>query len=273
MITRASSFLILLFSLAFVNVSEAQVIDQVVAVVGKNIILQSDIENQYVQYRLQRGISGSASSIRCRILEDLLFQKLMLNQAELDSITVTPEQVEQEMERRLKYFISELGSQEKLEQYYNKTINEIKNELRVLVKDQMLVEQVQNGIMAKVIITPSEVKQYFRSIPKDSIPMINTEFHCCVELGFGEIVLKLLNINFLIFQFVGKFSPVELGNIITRVNNGAIGNNVINLKLPNSCFAQQGWRWAKDFLRTPCFELPCCCDCYFKSPFFGTNFN
>jgi peptidyl-prolyl cis-trans isomerase SurA len=176
MITRASSFLILLFSLAFVNVSEAQVIDQVVAVVGKNIILQSDIENQYVQYRLQRGISGSASSIRCRILEDLLFQKLMLNQAELDSITVTPEQVEQEMERRLKYFISELGSQEKLEQYYNKTINEIKNELRVLVKDQMLVEQVQNGIMAKVIITPSEVKQYFRSIPKDSIPMINTEF-------------------------------------------------------------------------------------------------
>lgn len=176
MITKVRTILFSLISLAFITVSEAQVIDQVVAVVGKNIILQSDIENQYVQYRLQRGISGSASSIRCRILEDLLFQKLMLNQAELDSITVTQEQVEQEMERRLKYFISELGSQEKLEQYYNKTINEIKNELRVLVQDQMLVEQVQTGIMSKVIITPSEVKQYFRSIPKDSIPMINTEF-------------------------------------------------------------------------------------------------
>lgn len=176
MMNAVRAILFTFVSLGIIPAAQAQVIDQVVAVVGKNVILQSDIENQYVQYRLQRGISGSASSIRCRILEDLLFQKLMLNQAELDSITVTQEQVEQEMERRLKYFISELGSQEKLEQYYNKTIIEIKNELRVLVKDQMLVEQVQNGIMSKVIITPSEVKQFFRAIPKDSIPMINTEF-------------------------------------------------------------------------------------------------
>jgi peptidyl-prolyl cis-trans isomerase SurA len=176
MMNAIRAIFIIFTSLSFVTTAQTQVIDQVVAVVGKNVILQSDIENQYVQYRLQRGISGSASSIRCRILEDLLFQKLMLNQAELDSITVTQEQVEQEMERRLKYFISELGSQEKLEQYYNKTISEIKNELRVLVNDQMLVEQVQNGIMSTVVITPSEVKQFFRSIPKDSIPMITTEF-------------------------------------------------------------------------------------------------
>lgn len=153
-----------------------QIIDQVVAIVGKNVILQSDIENQYIQYRLQRGISGGAQTIRCQILEDLLFQKLMLNQAEIDSITVTPEQIEQEMERRLRYFTSELGSQEKLEQYYNKSILEIKNELRLLVQDQMLVDQVQNGIMSKVQVTPSEIKAYFKSLPKDSIPMITTEY-------------------------------------------------------------------------------------------------
>lgn len=88
--------------------------------------------------RMQRGISGSASEIRCSILEEMLFQKLMLNQAELDSITVTDDQVEQEMERRLRYFINELGSQEKLEAYYNKTVVEIKNELRRMVKDQLL---------------------------------------------------------------------------------------------------------------------------------------
>jgi len=151
---------------------QKQVIDQVAAVVGKNVILQSDIENQYIQYRLQRGISGSAETIRCRILEDLLFQKLMLNQAEIDSVEVTDNQIDQEMERRLRYFINELGSQEKLEAYYNKSLNEIKSELRRLVKDQMLVQEVQNGIMNEVEVTPSEIKSYYRAMPADSIPMI-----------------------------------------------------------------------------------------------------
>lgn len=155
---------------------KSQVIDQVVAVVGKNVILQSDIENQYIQYRLQRGIAGSSKTIRCTILEDLLFQKLLLNQAEIDSITVTDVQVDQEMERRLRYFIGELGSQEKLEAYYNKTIVEIKAELRRLVKDQLLGEEVQNKITGKVEVTPSEIKSYLKELPKDSIPMVNAEY-------------------------------------------------------------------------------------------------
>ena len=105
---------------------QQQVIDKVAAVVGKNVILQSDIEEQYLQYRLQGGIKGNASTIRCEILEELLFQKLLLNQAELDSIEVTDDQVNSEMEYRLRYFINQLGSQEKLEKYYNKSISEIK---------------------------------------------------------------------------------------------------------------------------------------------------
>ena len=152
--------IVFMLSLFIAGNAGAQVIDQVVAVVGKNIILQSDIENQYIQYRLQRGISGNAKSIRCTILEDLLFQKLLLNQAELDSITVTDAQIDEEMDRRLRYFISELGSQEKLEAYYNKTIVEIKAELRRLVKDQLLGDQVQSAIMEKVEVTPSEIKNY-----------------------------------------------------------------------------------------------------------------
>lgn len=176
MIKRSILFSILAILLTGLQAQQKQVIDQVAAVVGKNVILQSDIENQYIQYRLQRGISGSAESIRCQILEDLLFQKLMLNQAEVDSITVTNEQVNQEMERRLRYFINELGSQEKLEAYYNKSLNEIKNELRRLVKDQMLVQEVQTSIMADVEVTPSEVRAFYRAIPADSVPMINIEY-------------------------------------------------------------------------------------------------
>jgi Parvulin-like peptidyl-prolyl isomerase len=155
---------------------EAQVIDKVVAVVGKNIILQSDIENQYLQYRLQGGAKGSAKSLRCDILEDMLFQKLMLNQAEMDSIVVTDEQVEKEMDRRISYFISQIGSQEKLEVYFNKTMPEIKEELRRAVKDQILQEQVQNSIMQGVEIAPAEVRSFFKDIPADSIPLVSPEY-------------------------------------------------------------------------------------------------
>ncbi|MGN0033501.1 MAG: peptidylprolyl isomerase [Candidatus Limimorpha sp.] len=155
---------------------QQQVIDKVAAVVGKNVILQSDIEEQYLQYRLQGGIKGNASSIRCEILEELLFQKLLLNQAELDSIEVTDEQVNSEMEYRLRYFINQLGSQEKLEKYYNKSINEIKDELRGIIRDQKMVEEVQGNIIAGLKASPSDVRDFYRSIPKDSIPMVNSQY-------------------------------------------------------------------------------------------------
>lgn len=155
---------------------ETKVIDKVVAVVGKNVILQSDIDAQYMQYRLQGGIKGTAKSIRCEILEDLLFQKLMLNQAEMDSITITDEQVNSEVESRLRYFINQLGSQEKLENYYNKTMAEIREELTTIIRDQFLVQQVQQTIVSNVFVTPAEVKEFYRSIPADSIPMINAEY-------------------------------------------------------------------------------------------------
>lgn len=155
---------------------QQQVVDKIVAVVGKNIIMQSDIEEQYMQYRLQGGIKGSAKSIHCEILEDQLFRKLMLNQAELDSITVTDEQVEQEMEYRIRYYVNQLGSQEKLEKYYNKTMKEIRDELREIIKDQKLIEEVQRKIVDGVSATPRDVRDFYNSIPKDSIPLVNAQY-------------------------------------------------------------------------------------------------
>ena len=172
-------FLTIIFALGVVLMraqQEPQVIDRVVAVVGQNVILQSDIEAQYIQMRLQGGIKGSASSIRCEILEDLMFQKLMLNQAEMDSITVTDEQVNSEVDRLVRYFISQLGSQENLEKYYKKTLPEIKEELFRMRKDQMLVEQVQQTMMTNVEVTPAEVRKCYYDIPHDSIPMVNSKY-------------------------------------------------------------------------------------------------
>lgn len=167
---------LLLGSLASAQETKLQVVDKVVAVVGKNIILQSDVEGQYIQYRMQGDIQGNANDMRCAILEDLLFQKLMLNQAEMDSLTVTDNEVEMEMNRRISELVGRAGSQEKLESIFNKSMSEIKEELRRLVKDRMLQDQVRNGILSGVAVTPAEVRNFYRNQPQDSIPMIGEEY-------------------------------------------------------------------------------------------------
>lgn len=178
----------LFFSFAVILMSshamsqESKVIDQVVAVVGQNIILESDVENQYYQYRMQSGIIGGGSSVRCQMLENTLFQKLLLNQAEIDSVEITALQIEQTMDQRLRYFIAQLGSKERFEEYYGKSIEEFKEEFRKDIENQLKVETTQQSIVENVNVTPSEVKAYFRQIPTDSIPLVNS----MVEIG--EIV-------------------------------------------------------------------------------------
>ena len=170
-------FAILLWgTVTYAQDQKVQTIDKVVAVVGKNIILQSDVENQYVQYRMQGGPEGSGNELRCGILEELLFQKLMLNQAEMDSLQVTDDEVENELSRRINELVGQVGSQEKLESYFNKTMTEIKDELRRMVKDKMLQDQVRADILKGVAVTPAEVKEFFRKQPKDSLPMVGTEY-------------------------------------------------------------------------------------------------
>ena len=171
---------ILLLSMPlFAQNRQPQVIDKVVAVVGKNIVLQSDVENQYIQMRLQGGVSGTAQSMRCQILEELLLQKLMLNQAEMDSVSITDDQVDAELNRRIQYFVSHLGSQEKLEEYFNKSIAEIKDEVRRAAKDNLLQEEVQRKIMEHVAVTPNEVRKFYEELPKDSIPQVEAQYEIC----------------------------------------------------------------------------------------------
>lgn len=155
---------------------EDQILDQVVAVVGKNIILKSDIETQYLQYRMQGFIEGNSRTIKCDILKDLIFQNLLLNQADVDSIVVGESQVDQELDRRFRYFISQFGSKEKLEEYYDKTVDEFKDEMRVVIKKQLIQQSVQGEIVSGVGITPKEVKAFYKEMPQDSLPLINTEY-------------------------------------------------------------------------------------------------
>lgn len=160
----------------------AQPIDKVLAVVGSNIIMLSEVEAQYLQI-LAQGYAPDPT-IKCDLLEELLFQKLLVHQAKLDSIEVSDDQVEEELERRLRYFISQIGSEEKLEEYYKKSIVEIKDDFRDLIKDQLLAQNMQYKITGEVKVTPAEVRTYFTQIPADSLPYIN------VELEIGRIVKK-----------------------------------------------------------------------------------
>jgi peptidyl-prolyl cis-trans isomerase SurA len=152
---------------------EEIVVDRIIAVVGKNMIMESEVEAQYLQNKMQGTIEGSAASARCMILEKMLRDDLLLNQAELDSITVSESDVDRSLDQRLRYFISQFGSQEKLEEYYGKSIIEIKEEFRDMVKNYMLVEEVEKKITENVFVTPSDVKSFYRNLPTDSIPLIS----------------------------------------------------------------------------------------------------
>lgn len=167
-----------LFLFSFFLQAQNKVLDQIVAVVGSKMIKLSDIENQYAQYVLQ-GYIKNDTTYKCVLLEELLFQKLLLNQADIDSVTVTDTQVETDLERRLDYFAKQMGGYDALEKFYNKTTLEIKTEFREIIKNQLLQQQVESTITDDIKVTPSEVKAYFNSLDADSIPTIASE----VEVG------------------------------------------------------------------------------------------
>jgi peptidyl-prolyl cis-trans isomerase SurA len=208
MIKYINRLFLLPFFLLRISSAEAQepgdsIIDGVVGIVGSKMIMKSDIEKQYLEFRMQGNIQGTATSMKCIIMENMLYQKLLLNQAEVDSITVTDAMVESEMDRRMRYFINQAGSPEKLEEYFQKTIVEIKNDMREVIRENLLIQEEQGKIVKDITITPSEVKAFFRKLPKDSIPEISSEIEIGIivrqpaisEAEKQEVKDKLLNIR------------------------------------------------------------------------------
>ncbi len=165
----------ILASLLYINVASAQdkIIDRNIATVGSQILLQSDLENQYMQYLQQGGQSDE--QVRCQMLDQLLLQKMLIHIAGVDSVVVSENQVDEELDKRIKYFVKQIGSQEKLEEYYSKSIIEIKAEFRELIRDQLLVQTMHDKITRNVSVSPAQVRLYFDNIPTDSVPFIDSE--------------------------------------------------------------------------------------------------
>ncbi len=199
--------LILLCTTYFGAVSQEEVIDKILAVVGNNIILKSDVEKQYLQLIAQG--YDTYGDLKCEIFEDLLFQKLLVNQAYHDSIEVTETDVDQRVDARLGMIINQAGSEAALEEYFNKNMSEIKADLRDLLKEQLLTQKMQEKITEDIKITPSEVRKYFKKIPEDSLPLINA------EMEIAQIVRRPT-----ISETQIKDVKDRLNEFIERVKNG-----------------------------------------------------
>ena len=162
---------ILLSSISYIAYSQNyKVIDQVIWVVGDEPILYSDIENEIQRRKYEKTpIEGDP---HCTIPEQIALQKLFIAGAKLDSLTVSEASVEQQVDARIRYFISQIGSKEKLEEYFNRPMNKIKEEMSNNVRDQLLMQQMQQHIVSGVRISPQDVKRFYDKMPKDSIPNI-----------------------------------------------------------------------------------------------------
>ena len=158
------------------------IMDRVIAVVGKYPILQSDIENQMIQFRTE--IMGLAGDPRCYFLESLLVNKLLLSQAEIDSIMVTDDEAQREVENKLQNYIYELGSEENLANYFKKTILEIKQDLFKPQKENMISRRMSDEITKGIEVTPSEVQKFYKNMPSNQVPLRPE------TLEIREIVLK-----------------------------------------------------------------------------------
>jgi peptidyl-prolyl cis-trans isomerase SurA len=160
-----------------------RVIDQIVAIVGGNIILKSDIEKMYIDQQAQ-GIT-SDGDMKCEILENILIDKLLVAEAEMDTlINITDSQVNQQMDAQLQMYIAHFGSEQAVENYFKKPLPEIRAEMRQVTRNHLMSSQMRSKIVQDITITPAEVRQSYRSLPEEEIPTIPSYYE------YAQITMK-----------------------------------------------------------------------------------
>ncbi|HUM45455.1 MAG TPA: peptidylprolyl isomerase [Chitinophagales bacterium] len=188
--------------------AQPKLADKIIGIVDDRMILLSEIEAQYLQNTYQV-TTPIPPDYKCELFNAALTEKLMVAQAIIDSVEVTDEQVESELDRRVRAFSNVAGSVEKLEEYYGKSILEMKDEFRPQVKENLLADGEKAKIAGDLKVTPSEVMTYFNKIPKDSLPYYNA----ATELGELVIYPK-------VSDAVRAYSKEKMMELLNRVKNG-----------------------------------------------------
>lgn len=146
------------------------IIDEVIWVVGDEAILRSEVERERINAQYEgRQIPGDPY---CVIPEQIAIQKLFLHQAELDSVYANESSVAHQVEMQMNYYVSQIGSKEKMEEYFRKTSSEIREELTTTVRNQMIMQQMRAKLTENIHTTPAETRRYFATLSQDSIPTI-----------------------------------------------------------------------------------------------------
>ena len=159
-----------LISMAIGLHAQTNIIDEVIWIVGDEAILRSEVEEQRIRAQYEgTPIQGDPY---CVIPEQIAINKLFLHQAVLDSIEVSESTVMNQVENRLNFFISQIGSKEKMEEYFRKNTPALREDLRVMFRDQMIIQQMQQKLVGDIKSTPADVRRFFNNLPEDSIPMV-----------------------------------------------------------------------------------------------------
>ena len=167
---KTNILLLALFANLSLMAQSNGVIDEVIWVVGDEAILRSEVEEE----RLRAQYEGTQikGDPYCVIPEQLAVQKLFLHQAELDSIEANESSVSHQVDMRLNYYINQIGSKEKMEEYFRKTSSEIREEMMTAVRNQMIIQQMQAKLTQNIKPTPADIRRYYNTLPADSIPMM-----------------------------------------------------------------------------------------------------
>lgn len=204
-------FLIALISWFAANLmavcAQNNVAEEVAWVIGDEPIFKSDIEEQYLQLQYERQrLEGNPY---CVIPEQMAIDKLFLNQARIDTIEIQNSQVMHEVDSRINYFIANLGSKEKVEEYFHKPMPVLREKLADMIRDQYAIQQVQSNLTKKVKATPSDVRKYFNSLPSDSLPYIPK-----------QVEVQIITINPVIPQQEIDEVKSRLRDYAQRITNG-----------------------------------------------------
>ncbi len=186
----------------FVSLNAQKLVESVAAVVGNEVIYLSDIENTVTDIR-RSGDKTPEDQLRCRVLRELLISKLFMDQSRIDSITVSDDVVDGDLNMRMNDAIRTAGSEEALESYFKKSMLEIRRDMKKMLLEQEIVREVQNKIAEDVTVTPAAMRKFYASLPKDSIPVIPAKYQLSIiqidppsnEENKAEARQKLLDIR------------------------------------------------------------------------------
>ncbi len=180
---RNICFVLLLLTITTGTFAQAKkiVADKIVGQVGDRIVLKSDIDNQIADAKRQE--VDLPPDANCYLMQQLIINKMLALQAEKDSLPVSDEEVEADIDNRIRYFIQQYGSREVIEQINSKTLYQFREEMREPIREGKLAGAMRNKIVENIKITPTEVRAYYDKIPKDSLRFYET------ELEIGEIVI------------------------------------------------------------------------------------